>query len=162
MSKWDKLYVDFALFNATNLMLYSNFLFDHSIFWPLFKVELQVSGFNVWVVVFGIFDATVDGTSKSNSLSSFSPDSSRIWGIYSVIIYLFVSLLWDALCCIDPCLMFDAWHVGSCFVLNVRFNLCRGLFYVVWDPFVAMLVRYSWSHVCLIEIPLLPCSAGYS
>jgi len=70
-----------------------------------------------------------------------------------------------ALCCIDPCLMWDlVFLLVSWFLLDVTRNhlwdvlvvMIRHVF--VWDPFVVMLMGYSCvaMYVC-IEIRFIPC-----
>lgn len=162
-SEFRTLTVDFALFDATNLMVRSDFPFDHSIFRPLFKVECRCQRSTREQWFHDIWHCEIDGTNNFSSLTSFSSDGPRMWGICSVFMYFFCYVL----CCTDPCLMFD---VGSCFLTCsmiltwcdaesfVRCTCCCDSSCFVWDPFVVMLMGYSCvtMYVC-IEICFMPC-----
>jgi len=102
-----------------------------------------------------IWHCEIDGTDSFSSLTSFSSDGLRMRGICSVFLYFFCC----ALCCTDPCLMFD---VGSGFLLVFMIpawcdtesfmgcTCCQDSSCFVWDPFVVMLMGYSCCrHVCL-------------
>ena len=87
----------------------------------------------------------IDVMASFSSLTSFSSDGPRMWGICSV--FMYILFLWDALCYIDPYLMFD---VGSCFLL-VSWFLLDVMWNHLWDVLVVMI-----RHV-LFEIPLSSC-----
>ena len=107
----------------------------------------------------------IDGTTNFNSLISDYSDDPRMWGICSMFMYFF--LLWDAFCCIDPCLIFD---VGSffftCFMIPawcdaesfVGCTCCHDSSCFIWDPFVVMLMGDSCIAMYdYIEIHFMPC-----
>ena len=87
----------------------------------------------------------IDGTTSCNSLTSYSLDGPRMSGICIVFMYFF--LLWDALCCIDPCLML-MWDLVF---LLVSWFLLDMMQIHIWDVLVVMT-----RHV-LFDIPLLLC-----
>lgn len=138
-------------------MVHLDFPFDHFIFWPLFKVECRCQHSMCEQSFHEIRCCEIDGTTNFSSFTSFSSDGPRMWGIWNVFMYFF--FLWDALCCTNPCLMFD---VGSCFLTCfmilawcdaesfVGCTCCYDSSCSVWDPFVVMLMGYSCCHhVCL-------------
>ena len=126
-------------------MVHSDFPFSYFIFWPLLKVECKCQHSCVSSHFHEIRCHEIDGITNFSSLTSFSSNGPRMWGIWSMFMY-FV-FLWDALCCMDPCLMFD---VGSCFLTCSMIPAWCDVNHL-WCVLVAMI------HHVLFEIPLLLC-----